>query len=326
MNPSPFRALAFLRFIVCACQPFRAFVSWGLIVCMLFSLTPLGCHSVKVRHGMGWPGQPQVPEDTAERLKECGELIQEGIDSVRHPVDAKVVLDENGHVLDVTTAGEPNPDVGMCIRVALRGMKVDKDVIHEAMLRRPPSPWPNSQTMPDRAHIGEVVIVTVVVVVFTEVIIEVVAVALGVAVTATVVSGAAKAAQAKSAQANAAAARKPNQPDPTKWQAKGGTIQQNSDGTTTYTRKDGVSVTYDKDGFPDFRPYRHPTVKDVQIEFTGSYDKDFALADKAAGITKKMRQQEKYTWHHHQDGKTMQLIKRDVHKDFFHTGGMSGTR
>jgi hypothetical protein len=67
-------------------------------------------------------------------------------------------------------------------------------------------------------------------------------------------------------------------------------------------------------------------VKDVQIEFTGSYDKDFSLADKAAGITEKMRKAEEYTWHHHQDGKTMQLIKKDVHRDFVHTGGMSGTR
>ncbi|MBK9258450.1 MAG: HNH endonuclease [Polyangiaceae bacterium] len=33
-----------------------------------------------------------------------------------------------------------------------------------------------------------------------------------------------------------------------------------------------------------------------------------------------------YTWHHHQDGKTMQLIERNVHRDFFHTGGMATTR
>ena len=36
----------------------------------------------------------------------------------------------------------------------------------------------------------------------------------------------------------------------------------------------GVSVTYDKEGFPDFTPHRHPTVKDVQIEFTGRYKPD----------------------------------------------------
>jgi DNase/tRNase domain of colicin-like bacteriocin len=61
------------------------------------------------------------------------------------------------------------------------------------------------------------------------------------------------------------------------------------------------------------------------FEFSGKREKDNALADKVAGITEEKRQDEKYTWHHHQDGKTMQLIKRDVHKDFFHTGGMAGT-
>ena len=88
----------------------------------------------------------------------------------------------------------------------------------------------------------------------------------------------------------------------------------------------GVTVTYDKEGYPDFTSYRHPTVKDVEIEFTGSYPKDNGLADKAAGITREMRTNERYVWHHHQDGKTMQLIKQDVHAEFFHTGGMAGTR
>jgi hypothetical protein len=64
----------------------------------------------------------------------------------------------------------------------------------------------------------------------------------------------------------------------------------------------------------------------VKIAFTGYRDKDYKLADKAAGSTEKKRQEEFYTWHHHQDGKTMQLIKRDVHAEFFHTGGISGTR
>ena len=67
-------------------------------------------------------------------------------------------------------------------------------------------------------------------------------------------------------------------------------------------------------------------MKDVQIEFSGERKKDFRLADKAANITEKMRQDEFYTWHHHQDGKTMQLIKYDVHAEFFHTGGMARAR
>ncbi|TKD12428.1 PAAR-like domain-containing protein [Polyangium fumosum] len=120
--------------------------------------------------------------------------------------------------------------------------------------------------------------------------------------------------------------RKPNQPDRTKWEQNGGSVRDDPDGTTTFRRKDGVEVTYDKDGFPDFSRYRHPEVKDVQIEFTGSQRRDNRAADEAAGITEKMRKEEEYIWHHHQDGKTMQLIKKDVHQEFYHTGGMSGTR
>ncbi len=96
---------------------------------MVFSLLPLGCHSASVRYGLGRKGQPHVPAATAEQLQECGELIQTDIEPGRRAVDARVKLDENGRVLDVSTTGEPNPDIGMCIRVVLREMKVDKDVI-----------------------------------------------------------------------------------------------------------------------------------------------------------------------------------------------------
>ncbi|WP_153825228.1 PAAR-like domain-containing protein [Polyangium spumosum] len=122
------------------------------------------------------------------------------------------------------------------------------------------------------------------------------------------------------------APRKPHQPVREKWEKSGGTVRDNPDGSTTFRRKDGVEVTYDKDGFPDFSRYRHPEVNDVQIEFTGNYRKDTNLADEAAGITERKRLSEGYTWHHHQDGKTMQLVKSSVHRDFFHTGGMSKTR
>ncbi|MBK9266726.1 MAG: HNH endonuclease [Polyangiaceae bacterium] len=118
-------------------------------------------------------------------------------------------------------------------------------------------------------------------------------------------------------------ARRPHQPDPDKWTKKGGTIKENADGTRTFTRKDGVAVTYDKHGYPDFSAYRHPTVKDVRIQFTGSRPKDDRLANAAAGLRDKPAG---YTWHHHQDGKTMQLIKTDVHGDFYHTGGMATPR
>ena len=286
---------------------------------MLFATVPLGCHSVNVRHAMGRTGQPHIPEVTAERFKDCSDLIQEGIEGGVRTVDAEVELDENGRVLEASTYGEPNPEVGMCIRVALRDMKVDTNVIDEAVLRS--TSYANAGTIPNRLFIAEPITVTVVVIIFVDVLIEGALVGLGVAVTATVAKEAVKAAQARSARP-----RKAHQPVREKWEKNGGTVRDNADGTRTYTRSDGVAVTYDKAGFPDFTPYRHPTVKDVQIQFSGSLEKDFALADKAAGITEKKRRDELYTWHHHEDGTTMQLIRRDVHEQFFHTGGMARTR
>ena len=32
---------------------------------------------------------------------------------------------------------------------------------------------------------------------------------------------------------------------------------------------------------------------------------------------------EGYTWHHHQDGKTMILVDKKVHREFTHAGGVS---
>lgn len=300
---------------------FRAFVSALLILC--FSCSSMFGPSVTVRHAMGPPGQPHIPEFTAEQFKECGELVQEGLQPGLIPIDARIEVDRNGHVLDATTKGEPNADVGMCIRGALRDMHVDREVIDQAKRRATSSSAPNVSTIANRVHVGqvvEVVTITVVTIVYVEVIIEVYVVALAVAVTATVNLA------VDAVQAASAPARKPQQPNAKKWTDNGGTIQENADGSTTYTRSDGVTVTYDKEGYPDFTSYRHPTVKDVQIEFTGSYPKDNGLADKAAGITREMRTNERYVWHHHQDGKTMQLIKKDVHEDFFHTGGMARAR
>ena len=308
---------------------FRAFVSLWLMFCMLFAVTPLGCHSGNVRQTPGHVGQRYLPEVTAKQLQECGRFVQEGIAPGRRAIDARVKLNENGRVLDATTTGEPNPDVGMCIRGVLREMQVDKGVIEEASLRSRSSESPIAETRPNRTYIGQTETVVVVVFVVEVIIVDEVMVALGLTVTASLAATAIHGAPSSNATQSAGTprgTRKPHQPNAKKWLENGGSIDGKADGTTTYTRSDGVAVTYDAAGFPDLTPYRHATVKDVQIEFTGSYKKDFALADKAAGITEEKRQVDGYTWHHHQDGKTMQLIKKDVHKDFFHTGGMSGTR
>ncbi len=300
---------------------FRAFVAALLILC--FSCSSMFGPSVTVRHANGQAGAPHIPDFTTERFKECGESVQEGLQPGSIPIDARIEVDRNGHVLEATTKGEPNPEVGICLRLALKDMHVDPEVIDQAKRRATSSSAPKVSTIPNRVHIGqvvEVVTITVVTIVYVEVIIEFSVVALAIAVTATVNLA------VDAVLAASAPARKPHQPNAKKWTDNGGTIQENADGSTTYTRSDGVTVTYDTEGYPDFTRYRHPTVKDVQIEFSGSYPKDYALADKAADIPEKMRKLEEYTWHHHQDGKTMQLIKKGVHKDFFHTGGMAGTR
>jgi hypothetical protein len=78
------------------------------------------------------------------------------------------------------------------------------------------------------------------------------------------------------------------------------------------------SVEFDEKGFPDLKPY---TKKEVQVEgLTGDRESDEKKASKIAGYKKRP---EGYTWHHHQDGETMQLVPQDLHGAVRHTGGVS---
>ena len=80
------------------------------------------------------------------------------------------------------------------------------------------------------------------------------------------------------------------------------------------------SVPFDGNGFPDFARYAE---KKFKMEFTGSRNKDFKIADKKAGITKAYREEHGLTWHHHQDGETMLLIPTKIHDAVRHTGGVA---
>jgi hypothetical protein len=82
-------------------------------------------------------------------------------------------------------------------------------------------------------------------------------------------------------------------------------------------------VKFDEQGFPDFSPYRQGP--DVKINMKGD-DSDFSAADKAAGISRKDRDSRGLTWHHHQDGETMQLVPSDLNGNVPHTGGAAITR
>lgn len=105
-------------------------------------------------------------------------------------------------------------------------------------------------------------------------------------------------------------------------------IECHEDGSVTYTKEingKDISVTYDKDGYPDFSPYAHPEYSDpIPIEMTGINRTDFARANEAIKLSGS-RPPEGYTWHHMEDGKHMLLVQRDVHDctrgGFAHTGG-----
>jgi hypothetical protein len=75
-------------------------------------------------------------------------------------------------------------------------------------------------------------------------------------------------------------------------------------------------VPFKPNGFPDFSAYAEA---EVEVEgLTGNTKKDSALANKAAGFE---RTPKGYTWHHVEDGVTMQLVPRGIHSSVGHTGG-----
>jgi RHS repeat-associated protein len=75
-----------------------------------------------------------------------------------------------------------------------------------------------------------------------------------------------------------------------------------------------TDVPFDADGYPVF------SGKKVKIELTGNRGADFKAANEAAGLDKTP---DDYTWHHHQDETTMQLVPADLHQRTGHTGGFS---
>jgi hypothetical protein len=80
----------------------------------------------------------------------------------------------------------------------------------------------------------------------------------------------------------------------------------------------GKPITF-KDGYPDFSPY---ATKSVEIDMVGDYAVDFERANKAAGLPGKLPP-EGYTWHHKEDGVTMELIPDVINNKVPHTGGAS---
>lgn len=92
--------------------------------------------------------------------------------------------------------------------------------------------------------------------------------------------------------------------------------------------KYGIESIEFKDGYPDFTPV---SKGDVSVEMTEKRYNNFKMADEALakekGCTpeevKKWREENNYTWHEHQDGKTMQKVPNEVHASVPHAGGIS---
>lgn len=76
-------------------------------------------------------------------------------------------------------------------------------------------------------------------------------------------------------------------------------------------------VPFTGSGHPDFARY---AVKKVEIKVTGDHQIDLALANKASGLKSTPKD---LTWHHHEDGKSMQLVPKDLHNTIRHTGGVA---
>jgi hypothetical protein len=78
-----------------------------------------------------------------------------------------------------------------------------------------------------------------------------------------------------------------------------------------------TGIPFNAHGFPDFSSVAKETVK---IVYTGTREGDYEAANLAAGLEETP---EGYTWHHVEDGTTMQLVPTDIHTATGHTGGFS---
>ncbi|KZK95309.1 MULTISPECIES: HNH endonuclease [unclassified Pseudovibrio] len=97
-------------------------------------------------------------------------------------------------------------------------------------------------------------------------------------------------------------------------------------GDSKWVPADGGKPVEYKNGFPDYGPH---SKGDVDIAMTGKNSKDFPAADKA--MQEKLgdptwRKPKGYTWHHKEDGVTMQLVPEHIHAtgrgaSTPHTGG-----
>lgn len=108
---------------------------------------------------------------------------------------------------------------------------------------------------------------------------------------------------------------------------KKGRVIEYADGSFDYIEPGGTKVRYNPEGYPDYSPYLdHPSgVKQVDIDkFDSRRWPDYEKANLEAKKSEWGKAPpEDYAWHHHQNGKTMQLVPEWIHILFRHAGGVS---
>ena len=85
---------------------------------------------------------------------------------------------------------------------------------------------------------------------------------------------------------------------------KGGEIKVDENGTWIYTNKDDIKVAY-RNGYPDFKG-AGLVEQEVDINSFDNYYTDFKKQINLRNEKKRIEN----TWHHHEDGKTMQEVKK----------------
>jgi len=115
-----------------------------------------------------------------------------------------------------------------------------------------------------------------------------------------------------------------------KWtRESGGRIAQHSDGSYTFTSRDGTRVRYSPDGEPNFRPHLRENPWGVRNEVTldrfVDRPTDFKAANIEAGIPQfGDRSPPGFTWHHVRgEPPRLQLVPRNIHDSFSHSGGIA---
>jgi len=94
-----------------------------------------------------------------------------------------------------------------------------------------------------------------------------------------------------------------------------GRIYQGKMWTADLAAKYPKGVRFTRNGYPDFGPYAKKTIV-FKKGFTGR-------AEDIAAANKRFQAPDGWTWHHHQDGRTLQLVPTDLHDAIRHGGGIA---